>query len=318
VSRCDRRRRALALAARQHGVISRRQLVDIGFSKSAIGRLVRAGDLVRVRPAVFRSASTPVTWEQKALSACIGTDALVALCGRSAAALWDLGAAPKVIDLVTNPQVNLRSVGFVRTHLCSDLRRQAIVVRHGIPVTTLQRTVADLAAEMPPPQLRLVVDSVLSARRVTPSQLEREAERRHRKSLPGAGGLRAALAIWQDGPRLESVAEAAMLRALLSAKLPLPVVQYPLLREGRPERRLDFAWPAARVALEVDGFRWHGGAAAFEADRERDIDLRLDRWTVIRATATAALDHPDRTCAAVAAALSGMPHDVAEERARNR
>jgi hypothetical protein len=182
--------------------------------------------------------------------------------------------------------------------------------------------VADLAAELSAGELSAVVDSVLSARRVTPSQLRREAERRHRSCLPGARALRAALAVWQDAPKLESVAEAAMPRALLEAGVPMPAVQYRLRSDGRPERRLDFAWPAARVALEVDGFRWHGGAPSFEADRARDIELRLDRWTVLRATATAALNHPARTCAAVASALAEalaeVPGAVAEVPARNR
>jgi hypothetical protein len=285
-----------------------------------VGRLVRAGDLLLVRAGVFKSPAAPETWEQRAFSACIGIDALVALCGRSAAALWGLDGAPppETIDLVTNPAVNLKSVGFVRTHVCSNLGRQTIVHRRWIPVTTLQRTVADLAAELSAKELSVIVDSVLLARRLAPSQLQREAERRHRSCLPGARALRAALVVWQDAARVESVVGAAMLRALLAAGVPKPAVQYRLTVDGRPVRRLDFAWPAASVALEVDGFGWHGGAASFEADRERDIDMRLDGWTVIRATATAALNHPERTCSAVATALSEVLGGVGEEPARNR
>ncbi|HJT38096.1 MAG TPA: DUF559 domain-containing protein [Actinomycetota bacterium] len=95
-------------------------------------------------------------------------------------------------------------------------------------------------------------------------------------------GARAALKrLVEDRARgvTESSLETRALRSLLRAGLPRPVMQY---RIGR--YRVDFAYPAARVAIECDGYRYHSSRQRFDADRARDLALTREGWRVLRVT----------------------------------
>jgi hypothetical protein len=96
--------------------------------------------------------------------------------------------------------------------------------------------------------------------------------------------LRQVLDPWLDGNAPESVAEAAVLRALAEAGLPPPVCQHPVVREDGTPAVLDFAWPDQMVALEVDGYRWHGSPAAHARDSARANAVAALGWTVLRST----------------------------------
>jgi very-short-patch-repair endonuclease len=56
------------------------------------------------------------------------------------------------------------------------------------------------------------------------------------------------------------------------------------VRIGRSHRYLDFAWPASRVALEVDGYRWHSSKSSWQKDRRRLAELRRAGWKVVQIT----------------------------------
>lgn len=85
-----------------------------------------------------------------------------------------------------------------------------------------------------------------------------------------------------DGGRPEmtrSEAERRFLALIRAARLPTPRTN---VRVGRHE--VDFVWPAERLIVEVDGFRYHGSRHAFERDRARDTDLAALGYTVVRVT----------------------------------
>jgi very-short-patch-repair endonuclease len=172
-------------------------------------------------------------------------------------------------------------------------------VRHldGVPVTAPARALLDLAG--------LISDEVLEgclaeahARRLVAhrdllDQLDRNPTRR------GAARLRRALADDESPARTRSVAERKLLRLLRASSLPSPVTN---ARVGRYE--VDFLWQKERLIVEVDGFAWHSSRRAFERDRERDADLQLAGYRVLRVTWRQLTREPDAVVERIARALA--------------
>jgi predicted transcriptional regulator of viral defense system len=131
------------LAARQHGVVSRVQLLDAGVTDHAIERRLRSGSLHRVLRGVYvvgYGSTAPLTRAMAAVLACgPGT----VLSHRSAGALWELGLGWSGAVEVTAPAEH-RCDGVI-AHRSRTLARENVTVRDGIPVTTVARTLIDLA-----------------------------------------------------------------------------------------------------------------------------------------------------------------------------
>jgi hypothetical protein len=175
-------------------------------------------------------------------------------------------------------------------------------------VTGLARTVADLAPRLPAPALAEVVDraifgcTTVAARARLLQGLASRAEVNRR----GARALRAACLAWRSDDRwreLASALEAKVMRLVLGAGLPEPVCQHRVALAGGGVALIDFAWPEAMVALEVDGFRFHADRTAFDRDRRRGNALVAAGWQLLRTTAPQVRDRPQELVAAVAAAL---------------
>ncbi len=119
----------------------------------------------------------------------------------------------------------------------------------------------------------------------------------HSAGRRGIRGLRHLLSELPDEPALtRTELERRFLRLVRAARLPIPVVN--ALIAGL---EVDFHWPAQRLIVETDGRATHGHVLAFERDRNRDLELELAGWRVLRFTWRQILDDPQR----VAAALRG-------------
>jgi very-short-patch-repair endonuclease len=222
------------------------------------------------------------------------------LSHRSAAALWGIRS-------VTNGPIHVtvgrksRSRKSVRRHF-SDLPIDEITTLAGISVTTVPRTIIDLAAEAP----REAVESALRQaeyrrhfdRLSLPELLDRHPRR------PGAPAVRAALARLEERPgRTDSALEERFLRFLDRHGLPRPRTNVWLEVGGR-RHRVDCLWPIARQIVELDGWEGHGTRAAFRDDRARDRRLRAAGYGVTRITWSQLGDEPE----AVATDLRRLLH----------
>jgi very-short-patch-repair endonuclease len=171
----------------------------------------------------------------------------------------------------------------VRTHATRRLDPVDVARRGAIPLTSPARTLLDLGGVAPPEAVESAMEDALHRRLVARPQLDALLLRLGRPGRPGVATLRAVLA-GRDrrAAPTESILEDAFVRLLRQGGLPAPARQYPIRAPGRPPVRLDFAYPVSRVAIELDGRRWHSGRADVERDRTKSNLLAALGWRLLR------------------------------------
>lgn len=301
-ARSTARGRSLALAdvaSRQHGVIAARQLLDLGFSRSAIDRLVRGGRLHRLHAGVYAVGHRGVTPVGRRLAAVLSAGAYAVASHTTAGALWDLRGATNRVAHVSVPAASsgARSTAAVCVHRPRRLEPADITSRDGIPVTTVARTLIDLGDVVRAEQVRRAFIRAEQLRLLDLVQidgaLERAGPRRGAAVLRGV--LRAYDPRWQA---TRSGLELRMLDIVRDHGLPQPEVNAWIA--GRWEA--DLLWPAARLVVEVDGGVVHGTVGARGRDVVRDRALRRLGYGVLH-VAEADLDAGDRIARRIRAAL---------------
>ena len=134
------------LAKRQHGVVSIRQLTGpLGYSSSAVDRAVRAGRLYRLYRGVFAVGHANISLHAQCLAAVLACSPHALLSHVSAAWLWDLTKASPLPASVCAPSHRTPRPP-LRLHEARSLAPEDRALREGIPVTSLPRTLLDLAA----------------------------------------------------------------------------------------------------------------------------------------------------------------------------
>lgn len=278
------------LAARQHGVLSRAQASDLRMSRTQLEWRVKSGAWQRLFPGVFRVEGAPSTWRQRLKAASLWAGEGHALSHGTAAALlgfeWFRGTS--AVELTTVK--NLRAAG-VTTHRVGALLPRELVSVEGFRVTSVPRTLLDLAAVLPPDDVRRLADEAMRRKWMNVDRFEQLFER-HGGS-PGVKLLREFANEYAggDGPT-ESALEDRVRELLAAAGLPKPVKQRPVY-VGRRLRRLDFHFPGTPVVIEADGYAWHATVDAFERDRQRRNELTLRGLQTLQWTWSALRERPE-------------------------
>ena len=167
------------------------------------------------------------------------------------------------------------------------------VVIEGIRCTTPMRTLVDLAAVLNEHQLRRTLERALELDVFDRFALD--AVLAHPDGRQGTKLLRRLLADLSDEPfPTASEIERRFLELIREAGLPYPVVNGHI-----GVLQVDFHWPAHRLVVETDGRATHGHVIAFHRDRDRDLELSLAGWHVIRLTWRQILHEPERVVAAL-------------------
>lgn len=221
--------------------------------------------------------------------------AAVLFCGpgavlshRSAAALWGIrGSSRRTIEVTSRSKARSRSG--IHRHFAT-LPVDEVTVEHGIPVTTVPRTIFDLAAaegaDVAESALRQSEYLRLHDRLSLPDLLERYPRRK------GARAVRECLARRRETPgRARSPLEERFLPFLRRHNLPLPQLNAWLEVGGR-RFQVDCLWPSQRQIVELDGWQGHGTRSAFRNDRERDRRLRVAGYAITRLTWSQLDDEP--------------------------
>jgi very-short-patch-repair endonuclease len=276
--RIKRRTRGLdaqiaALAERQHGVVARRQLLALGLSADAIGRRLRAGRLHSIHRGVYAVGHRVVSRHGMWMAAVLVAERAV-LSHRSAAALWGIRDSDRVEITVSGA---LRRRPRVTVH-GATLQDDETTIHEGIPVTTVARTLLDLAAELSAQHLERAATEAEVRRLTSPTSLEALLARHPKRA--GTPKLRNLLERRSIGANLtRSELENRFLAFLDAARLPRPRTNATVAGY-----EVDFHWPRARLVVELDGYAAHGTRNAFEEDRARDRRLQLAGYRVLRIT----------------------------------
>jgi len=286
------------IAARQHGVVTLRQLEAVGLSRYAVAKRTKSGRLHRIHQGVYAVGHRGLSLHGRFMAAVLACGHGAVISHISAAGLW------KLLDPIDGPvHVSVPSTSGrkrrkgIHLHRCPSLsppqapegpspspsyprqaggrrRRLLTIHRDSIPVTTVARTIEDLGATTLAPRL------IRRARR----QAELKGYR-----LEGI-----------ESDRTRSDLEAAFLSLFAHHGLPAPEVNVTLGRWT-----VDFLWREERLVVETDFWTYHRGSVAFEDDHARELDLHAAGYTVRRFTDRQLEEEPERVAAVVRAALGG-------------
>jgi Transcriptional regulator, AbiEi antitoxin len=265
------------LADRQHGIVSIRQLTGpLGYSRSAVSRAVNDGRLHPVHRGVYAVGHTCISAHGRCLAAVLACGRGALLSHYSAGWLWGIAKVdPEPFHVTTSVWRTPRPP--LRLHQSLAVVAEDRTLREGIPVTSLARTLLDLAATVRFEWLERMVERAEDLNLFDLRAIEEVLVRT--VGHHGHGRLRKAIALYQPSSFTRSGLERRFLELCLEAGLPQPRTNY--VEEGF---ELDCYWPEYRFAVELDLFETHGTRAAFERDRKRQEDLLLAGIGMTRVT----------------------------------
>jgi very-short-patch-repair endonuclease len=263
------------LARRQWGVVTRAQLAGLGFGDRGVADWVRSGRLHRLYRGIYAVGHDRLRLEGRWLAAVLACGSGAVLSHRDAAVLWDLRQSHSAYIDVTVPSRNgRRRQHGIRLHRTSRLRPEEVTVRDGIPVTTVARTLLDLADVLQKQALKRVIAEAEYLNLFDLTALNAVVE-----NNPGRRGAKLMAAAGARRHRTRSKLEQRFLGLLERSGVEEP--QSGVWIEGY---EADFAWTRAGLVVELDGLAAHSTRAALNADRLRDRRLWKAGFRTMRLT----------------------------------
>jgi very-short-patch-repair endonuclease len=246
------------IARRQHGLVTRKQLLAAGISKEEIRRRIQKGALLVVHRGVYRVGHRAPSIEARYLAAVLACGDGAVLSGQAAGYLWGLikGTAPP--PEVTAPR--RRNVRGVRTRQARHGEINGTKWR-GVPITTVPRTLVDLSSLLQLEDLARACHEAGVLHRTTPRQVEKVLT--ERPNTPGAKQLRKVM--HGDVHVTLSRLERKFVQRLKENALDLPITN-----KSADGRRVDCRWPEHKLTVELDSYRFHNSRRAWEQDRRRE------------------------------------------------
>jgi hypothetical protein len=274
-----------ALAERQHGVIAHRQLLDLELGKGLVLRRHEGGLLIPLHRGVYALGHRRLSQEGRWMAAVLACGPGAVLSHFSAGHLWGLGGSSGPVEVLR--QAGGAAHRGLRLHQTRRLEPYEVTLVRGIPATSIERTLLDLAGGMGAKRIeRALVQADKTGRLSWPALAHILRRRRGRK---GAGRLKR-IAAEVDPRAVEtlSVTEVDFLALWRETGLPLPAVN--VLVEGH---LVDFLWPRQKVVVETDSWGFHGDRSSFERDHQTDVDLVAAGYDVHRTTYKMLERYPD-------------------------
>lgn len=286
------------IAKRQRGLITRPQLLALGFTRWAIARRVAKGLLHEIYPGVYlvgHTVAPPLACELGATLAC-GPDSF--LSHFSAAQLWGLLEVQRRTVDVTVVGRTCRARPGVTIHRSRQIQRSDLTRRAGILVARPGRVLLDLAETASEGQLARAWDEAHSRELINPDQMQKLIRR-----SPGRHGIpRLRQLLERDATGIsKSQAEARLSELIRRARLPYPEKNILL---GQYE--FDFVWRDRRYILELDGGH-HDRPSRRDYDNRRDSELRDNDWRVDHVSRYEVIYEPEAVIARLARALTARP-----------
>lgn len=279
--------RVADLADRQHRVVEYQQLRELGLGEGAIQYRADAGRLHRIHDGVYAVGHRKLARAGHLIAAVFACGKGAVVSHITAAVLWNLISRSTAAIHVTVPRSKKPRIDGVTVHLTRrlpDCDRDEV---DGIPVTSVARTLLDIASVLPRPQLVRAIEQAERLRLFDMRAME-ELLRRSRGKR-GTKALRAALA--------EAASEPPDTRSPLEDRFRdfcrERGIEQPAFNVMIAGYCVDAAWPSKRVVVELDSRRHHTGTDAFEGDRKRDTKLQVAGFQIARVTDWRLKHEPD-------------------------
>jgi very-short-patch-repair endonuclease len=291
------------LATAQYGIVTRQQLLRLGYTEEMVDHDLETGRLQTWHRSVFAVGHQGISPHGLCMAAVLfrGRDALVS--HQSAAWLWGL---EKKLEIPVHISVRWRghAQDAIGLHHCPALRDEDIAETERLPVTAIPRTLLDYASTAKTYRLERAIDQADRLELLDPAAVDQIVDevRGHR----GRGPLRRAMTIYREKGFTRSGGEKRMLAALADSGVRRPAVNNFI--EGY---ELDFYWEAERFAVELDSWEHHRGRKSFEEDRKRQDDLAMAGIETIRISGTRLKREPRGVAMRVAEHLERRRRDRA-------
>jgi hypothetical protein len=256
----------------QMGVATSGQILK-HITRRAFEAALNSGSLERMWQGIYCRGEPDDALRLRGLDFSCGT--AVAVCLGTAAAMYGFDIEePADLHVLNPPGCRLRSADGLVVH-----RRDGapLTVVGGRPATTPAWTAVEVARSLRRPRALATLDAALRSGTCNRAELWRAAV-----AQAGRRGIVAVRDVipLADG-RAESPMESEARLAMIDGGLPVPELQYEIIDGNGELRRIDFAWPDERVAVEYDGLDWHSGPDAMRRDRKRAAALLDVGWVVI-------------------------------------
>jgi very-short-patch-repair endonuclease len=269
------------IAERQHGIVSRAQLIRDGISPSRIDRLVLGGRLQIVYPSTYRVVGSVPTRHQHLFAACawLGGD----ISHVTSAELLHLHSGGDDTHLTVPPSNGRGRVSGLIVHRREIAGDRRLV--DGIPCLSAARTIVDCGMLVDEEALETMCASAIRYGLATATTISARCGQ-------GRAGSAAVRRVMKHGEaaRLASRLEVRLARLLRKSKLPPSVAQYSV-----GPYKLDRAWPHVRFAVEADGFQFHGNRLQWKRDRRRIAAIEVAGWRVLHVTWDDVTARPEET-----------------------
>lgn len=271
-----------ALALHQQALWTRAQALSIGMSHRMIRYRVSSGLWRHHGHGVFGPPGVGWPhcrrlWRARLVcgpSSVVSHEAAATLLGFRA-----YGGEPVV---VTRPHGQWSRVQGVTVHQLDDLLEDHISEFQGLAITSVERTIVDLAATSRRSRLELAIEEELARGHTSLESVATVVGQVARRGKPGVARLSGILDDQIGARPSASFLERSMGRLLQSIPGLDHQCEVPLPGRGAISGRVDFAIPSCRVIIEVDGRRWHERRRDMIRDRDRDNEAAAAGWVTLR------------------------------------
>lgn len=277
------RQAIMALAQKQHGVLSRQQLFENSVTRRQLDRRVESNEWERLLPQVYRLAGTVRSFLQRAWACSLWAGADAYLSHHAAAWLWGfIDIEPQRIDLSADFKLHQPAQWVIahKTNVPKAQRRE----RRGLPVTSPSRTLVDLASHLSIDQREAVFATAFRSRLADQFELANLLKRLPPSGRKGTGIVSRYLETSDPSHNDTHELERRAIQVFAKRRFPKPVCQFRVIYENALLGTVDFAWPEHRIIIEADSFKYHSGRKAFCKDLHRYNSLTFAGWTVGRLT----------------------------------
>ena len=275
------------------GLVERAALMGAGIPKGTISTWLTRGKLMEVLPGVYRIAEGDLPWKTLCRAAALWGGDSCALSHHTAAALHGLRCflqqTPIHLSAMDSRKKPTSPAFELILHTPRTLKEEEVTIAAGLRVTSMGRTLIDLAATMSPAALDHALGEALRRGLVSPAEIRRVREsgrgRKGTTNYTNVIDLRGAALV-----RTDSKLEDKFMKAFVDEGLELLPEPRVWIAKWDMVYRADFAFTKYKLAIEIDSWEHHSRFAEWNADVIKNNDVVAWGWSVLRFTASALAD----------------------------